>query len=518
MQNEMIRVALQGDDSSLNDEFERSGMVEMVETAPQVLAWQLPHDQDGLPEDLRLALADPHGPAVIVLTDGHPAIWFQEALALGVDDVIVLPQPPSALGLAAAKACAMRSRRSAAASAGAAVKAYRDAHIVSVFSTKGGSGKTVIATNLAVAFARAGRRTLLMDFDLHSGDDALVLGLSPRWTILDLVQSPGDLDAEKLAGFVTRHQSGVDLLPAPTRPDEEELVSVDRLEPLIEIARESYDVVVIDTSSLFSPATLLAIDNTDTLILVGASDVPTIKSLKIALETLDLLELVGQGHPHRDEPLRGQGRPRGPRRGAHAAARDHLHDLLRQGDPGLGQPRPAGRDRRTQVPRRPLAVRHGGLARGGGREQAVKPDRTRSLAGRLRRNETAGKPAEVKVEPLNDPFAEVKRLAQAEAVRDLGQAFSEGEVPEDELRDHVQRAVDAALAEAGTPLSSADRSRLVTEITQNILGFGPIEPLLLRRHDHRDHGQRPPHDLRRAQGRDRARATPSSPTRRTCCR
>jgi pilus assembly protein CpaE len=291
MQNEMIRVALQGDDSPLNDEFERSGMVEIVENAPQVLAWQLRHDQDGLPQDLRLALADPHGPAVIVLTDGHPAIWFQEALALGVDDVIVLPQPPSALGLAAAKACAMRSRRSAAASAGAAVKAYRDAHIVSVFSTKGGSGKTVIATNLAVAFARQGRRTLLMDFDLHSGDDALVLGLSPRWTILDLVQSPGDLDAEKLAGFVTRHQSGVDLLPAPTRPDEEELVSVDRLEPLIEIARESYDVVVIDTSSLFSPATLLAIDNTDTLILVGASDVPTIKSLKIALETLDLLEL-----------------------------------------------------------------------------------------------------------------------------------------------------------------------------------------------------------------------------------
>ena len=69
-------------------------MVEIVETAPQVLAWQLPHDQDGLPEELRLALADPHGPAVVVLTDSHPAIWFQEALALGVDDVIVLPQPP----------------------------------------------------------------------------------------------------------------------------------------------------------------------------------------------------------------------------------------------------------------------------------------------------------------------------------------------------------------------------------------------------------------------------------------
>ncbi len=68
-------------------------------------------------------------------------------------------------------------------------------------------------------------------------------------------------------------------------------MAIDRLEPLLEVARRSYDVVVIDTSSSFSPATLLAIDHTDTLVLVGASDVPTIKSLKIALETLDLLEM-----------------------------------------------------------------------------------------------------------------------------------------------------------------------------------------------------------------------------------
>jgi len=192
--------------------------------------------------------------------------------------------------MAVAKAKAMRSRRIIAAPV-LAKGGNRSAHVFTVFSTKGGSGKTVIATNLAVCFARQGKRTLLIDFDLHSGDDALVLGLSPRWTILDLVQSPGDLDSEKLAGFVTRHSSGVDLLPAPTRPDEEELVDVERLEPLLGVARQSYDAVVIDTSSQFSPATLLAIDHTDSLVLVGASDVPTIKSLKIALETLELLEM-----------------------------------------------------------------------------------------------------------------------------------------------------------------------------------------------------------------------------------
>ena len=291
MLHDQIRVTLHGDYAGLRDGLERSGAVEVVDSNPEVAVWHLDFDADGLPADLRTVLADPHGPAVVAVTDAHPSRWFDEAMRLGVDQVVCLPASSEALGMAVAAARAQRNRRSLLAQPAAPARASRDAHVFTVFSTKGGSGKTVIATNLAVNFARHGSRTLLVDLDLHSGDDALVLGLSPRWTVLDLVQSPGDLDAEKLAGFVTKHSSGVDLLPAPTRPDEEELVAVDRLEPLLEVARSSYDVVIIDTSSQFSPATLLAIDNTDTLVLVGASDVPTIKSLKIALETLELLEV-----------------------------------------------------------------------------------------------------------------------------------------------------------------------------------------------------------------------------------
>jgi pilus assembly protein CpaF len=109
----------------------------------------------------------------------------------------------------------------------------------------------------------------------------------------------------------------------------------------------------------------------------------------------------------------------------------------------------------------------------------MKPDNSRSLHGRLRRQESSGKgSSEPKPDVLNDPFAEIKNVAQREAVHELGQALIDGEVPEEELREHVQKAVDVALAEAGTPLSSADRTRLVREITSNILGYGPIEPFL----------------------------------------
>jgi pilus assembly protein CpaE len=283
---ELIRVALMSDHADLRRLFERSGMVQIVDAVPDVLVWPLPHDADSLPPDLLAALADPAAPGVVAISERHPVRWFQEALRLGVDDVLCLPQTPLSLGMAAAKARAARARRSPAAGAAAP----GGGHVFGVFSTKGGSGRTVIATNLAVSFAQSDVRTLLLDLDLHSGDDALVLGLAPRATVLDLM-SGAEIDAARLAQSVTRHVSGADVLAAPGRPEEEELVAVDRLEHLLAAARGSYEAIVVDCASSFSPATLLTLDHTDTLILVGAPDVPAVRSVRMALETIGLLEL-----------------------------------------------------------------------------------------------------------------------------------------------------------------------------------------------------------------------------------
>jgi pilus assembly protein CpaF len=108
----------------------------------------------------------------------------------------------------------------------------------------------------------------------------------------------------------------------------------------------------------------------------------------------------------------------------------------------------------------------------------------RSLASRLRRNEAIANGGKVvaldkqAAAPL-DPFGEIRRIAQEEAVRELGHALANGEATENDLQEHVERAIDHALADSATPLSGTDRQRLVREITNNILGYGPIEPLLL---------------------------------------
>jgi pilus assembly protein CpaE len=116
-----------------------------------------------------------------------------------------------------------------------------------------------------------------------------MLGIEPEKTIQDLVVAPGELDPEKLAGYTTRHSSGLDVLPAPIRPEDAELVTEQKLARLLEVAKESYDVIVVDTSPFFHGPMLATLDRTDDLLLVCGLDVPTIKNVRLSLQTLQLL-------------------------------------------------------------------------------------------------------------------------------------------------------------------------------------------------------------------------------------
>ena len=132
------------------------------------------------------------------------------------------------------------------------------------------------AVVLGVALAAAGSQVAIVDLDLQFGDAAIMLGIEPEKTIYDLVVAPGELDTEKLAGYVTRHASGLDILPAPLRPEDAELVTEAKLAQLLEVARESYDVIVVDTSPFFHGPMLATLDRTDELLLICSLDVPKV--------------------------------------------------------------------------------------------------------------------------------------------------------------------------------------------------------------------------------------------------
>src|SRR5215207_10655841 len=197
-----------------------------------------------LPADELAAIREHTRAPLILLASGESSALLEEALEAEVSDVLLLPQMTENVVFAIRKAS--HSGRRAQGVPG------RRGRIVTVFSPKGGTGKTVTSTNLASTFAKyEGKRTLLLDLDLQFGDAAIMLGIEPEKTIYDLVVAPGELDSEKLAGYTTRHNCGLDILPAPLRPEDAELVTEAKLARLLEVARESYDVIVVDTSPFF---------------------------------------------------------------------------------------------------------------------------------------------------------------------------------------------------------------------------------------------------------------------------
>lgn len=219
---------------------------------------------------------------IVLVVAGGAAEMLDSALESDVADVLLLPQLVENVVFAVKKAA--HAKRAVP-----TVTRAQLGSVITVFSPKGGTGKTVTSSNLATAIAKQKRKTLLIDLDLQFGDAAIVMGIEPEKTIYDLVVAPGELDFEKLAGYTTKHPCGLDILPAPSRPEDAELVTESKITRLLEVARECYDVIVVDTSPFFHGPMLATLDRTDELLVLCGLDVPTLKNVRLALQTLELL-------------------------------------------------------------------------------------------------------------------------------------------------------------------------------------------------------------------------------------
>jgi pilus assembly protein CpaE len=176
--------------------------------------------------------------------------------------------------------------------------AVRHGKVVTVFSPKGGVGKTTMAVNLALALTERGaRRVCLVDLDLAFGDVAITLQLFPTHSIEQAVGSEESIDQAMLDGLLTRHKDSLMVLAAPAHPDVRERVTPVLISRILRTLKEEFDYVVVDTAPTFDDITLTALDETDECIVLATLDVPTLKNVKVALETLDLLN-ISRGHRH----------------------------------------------------------------------------------------------------------------------------------------------------------------------------------------------------------------------------
>jgi pilus assembly protein CpaE len=163
--------------------------------------------------------------------------------------------------------------------------------VITVFSTKGGAGKSVIATNLAITLAqRSGQPVCLVDADLQFGDVAVMLKLTPHHTIVDAVGSLDRLDAALLSSLLVTHEpSGLKVLPAPLEPAFADQVGASEMVAIVEKLRTFCGYVVVDTPAYFNDVVLGLVEVSDSVVLVAGMDIPNIKNVKIGLQTLRLL-------------------------------------------------------------------------------------------------------------------------------------------------------------------------------------------------------------------------------------
>lgn len=240
------------------------------------------NDDDSLEIARKLHAAHP-SVSVVLSTMADSTGLYREAMRAGVSDVLPwrseVDEVRDVLDRASAEARRLREYDPSD-------DTPSEATTIASFATKGGCGKSFVATNLATLLAeRYPGEVALVDLDLQAGDAALMLQLVPDRTIHDAAEYGGGLDDQALRGLMTK-AGNLDVLAAPSHPVHAEEVTAETVVRVLELLRSMYRWVVIDGPPSFTEQMLAAIDLMDTVVVVSSLDVPSIKNLKLSVQTL----------------------------------------------------------------------------------------------------------------------------------------------------------------------------------------------------------------------------------------
>ncbi|MCP3937734.1 MAG: P-loop NTPase [Actinomycetia bacterium] len=238
-----------------------------------------------------LAMVDQQRPgaATVLVATPSPEV-LRQALRLGVRGVVAPNADLSEIAeeITAALKSVMRMRETFAGPA----QADPTKRVLSVVSAKGGTGKTTVAANIAVALAVAAPgQVALVDFDLQFGDVEYALRLKPELTIADFGRAGDRVDETSVKAFLTSHPSGVFALCGAATPSEAEELDGTRLARLVQLLKANFRYVVIDTAGGIDDASLVAMDNSTNLLLMSSTDIPSVRAMQKTTQALRSLGL-----------------------------------------------------------------------------------------------------------------------------------------------------------------------------------------------------------------------------------
>ncbi|MGH2582003.1 MAG: response regulator [Anaerolineales bacterium] len=271
-----------------------------IETQPDVVLMDINMpDMDGISATEAIRKKVPFSQIVILSVQGD-ANYMRRAMLAGARDFLTKPIDVDELSAAIQRAgkVARNEKEKLSTTAFAGTGSIHgttgtllpgdQGQVITVFSSKGGTGKTTIVSNLAVAMRQLGLAVAAVDANLQFGDLSFFFNEQGRKNIVDLAPRADELDREVVSEVMIRHEpSGVHILAAPMRPEEADSVSADQLGTVIRYLGRLYPYVLVDTSSLLNEMTLAALDAADLIILVLNQDIPSIKNARLFLDLAD---------------------------------------------------------------------------------------------------------------------------------------------------------------------------------------------------------------------------------------
>lgn len=306
-----IRILIVDDDAEMRENLKKlmtlesdievvgvaTGGIEGVEMAaelkPDIITMDINmRDMDGLAATSKI-LAENRRVGIVILSVQHDMQYFRRAMQVGACDFLTKPPEPDELFNAIRRCYEGLPDEDAMAAAAQQPQMQMpsgEGHVISVYSPKGGTGTTTIATSLAVGLARRGGRVCLVDADLQYGDVGIFLNLRLPNSIVDLTEVGEAPDPETVEMVLGNHNSGARILLAPRSPELAEAVSSEHLGELLGFLRQVFQFVVVDTGTVVDDALLAVFDATDRLVVVSTPDIPSLKNVSLFYELLDLLK------------------------------------------------------------------------------------------------------------------------------------------------------------------------------------------------------------------------------------
>ena len=228
--------------------------------------------------------------AIIMMENDLKEETMHKAIFAGAKDVLIKPFTPSKLVDTIYRVNQL-SKKKVMIHKETSTKSRRKSslgQVVTVFSTKGGVGKTFVSINLAVALAKnTGKRVVLVDLDLDFGNAALALNILPKFTLTDIVDDIRNIDADLIESYLIPHDSGIKVLPANAQPQLSEFINSEHIDIILRTLQSAFDYVVVDMPARFHEPVNPALALADKLLIVTTPEVSTVRNVKAALMTLN---------------------------------------------------------------------------------------------------------------------------------------------------------------------------------------------------------------------------------------